>query len=142
MPLLPQIAGGVPGSNLLDDATTVISTIEVQYQKYMSRVKNAVGQWVSAYADPVGKQASVQAVPRQTYNQLGLDLQKQYVNLFISLDVTDLDRDVTGDRFTLPDGRLYQLESQTDWYGIDGGWQGGTGWVGPLLCVAVNYGQN
>jgi hypothetical protein len=125
----------------LDDATQVIDTLTIQYVKYLGRVKNAVGQWISSYATPVDVQASVQAVPRTTYNQLGLDLQKQYVNVFVSLDVTDLDRDVSGDQFILPDGRRYQLESQTDWYGIDGGFQGGIGWVGPLLCVAVDYKQ-
>lgn len=141
MPLLPLMPSGVPGSNLLDDATMVINTIEIQYMAFTSRVTNAVGQWVTTYGASVPVQASIQAVPRNIYQQLGLDLQKQYINVFASLAVTDLDRDVTGDRFVLPDGRLYQIQSQSDWYGIDGGWQGSVGWVGPLLCVAVDYNQ-
>lgn len=139
MPLLPLQPTGVPGSNLLDDATTVINTAIVDYMPYVSRAKNSVGQYVTTYGASVPVEASVQAVPRSVYQQLGLDLQKQYISVFASLQVTDLDRDVTGDRFVLPDGRLYQIQSQTDWFGIDGGWQGGVGWVGPVLCVKVDY---
>lgn len=129
----------IPGSDLLADAFTAIDPVPVQYLKYGSRALNAVGQWVTTYFAAVTAYASVQAIPRGAYKQLGLDLQKKYVSLFVELDVVDLDRDQTGDRFILPDGLTYQIESETDWYGPDGGFYGNTGWVGPLLCVQVKF---
>lgn len=118
-----------PGSNLLEDAFDAIDTIEVQHLAYGSRVENAVGQWVTTYADPVVVEASVQAVPRSAYVELGLDFQKQFVQVFANISVNDVARDVTGDRFILDDGLLYQVASQIDWFTHDG-------WVG-VLCVRV-----
>lgn len=126
-----------PGSNLLDDAFEAIDSIEIQYLKWGSRTKNGVGQWASIFEAAKPVEASVQAVSRDKYVQLGLDLQKEYYNVFASLEATDINRDQAGDRFVFPNGRTYQVESSNDWFGIDGGWQGGTGWVGPILCVRV-----
>ena len=120
-----------PGSDLLADAFTVIDTIQIEYMQYGARVLNPVGQWVTTYMPAVPVQASVQAVPREKYTFLGLDLQKNYVSIFVQLPVIDIDRDQTGDRFVLPDGRMYQIDSQTDWYAVDG-------WVGPVICVKVS----
>ena len=119
----------IPGSNLLEDAFDAIDTIEIGYMKFAQREENAVGQWVAKY-EPVTKiEASVQAVDRKTYVELGLDFQKQYVQVYMSADIIDLDRDTSGDVVILSDSRTYQLESQLDWFPMDG-------WVG-VLCVRV-----
>lgn len=118
-----------PGSNILEEAFGAIDTEVCQWIKYTDRTLNAVGQWVTVYAEPVDVDASVQAVSRNTYMQLGLDLQKDYTNIFVPCDTTDLDRDVTGDRMILPDGKIYQIESTSDWYGMDG-------WT-ECLCIRV-----
>lgn len=128
----------VPGSNLLSIAFRAIAPIKVQYLQFQSRALNAVGQYISAYAAPVDVMASVQAVSRGAYKQFGLDFQKNYVAIYVSVDAVDIDRNVTGDKFILPDGRIYQLENQDDWFGADGGWQGINGWVG-LLAVKVDF---
>jgi hypothetical protein len=127
----------VPGSNLLIQAFAAITPITVQYYAFQSRSTNGIGQFVSTYAPPVPVTASVQAVPREVYQEFGLDFQKNYVMIFALVDSTDLDRDQTGDQFKLPDGRIYQVVSEADWFGEDGGWQGSQGWVGPLICVKL-----
>ncbi len=119
----------IPGDNILEEAFQAIDTEVCKWVKYTSRTLNAVGQWVTIYADPVDVDASVQAVSRNTYMLLGLDLQKDYTNIFVPADTTDLDRDVTGDRMILSDGKIYQIESTSDWYGMDG-------WT-ECLCVRV-----
>lgn len=118
-----------PGSNLLRRAARLIKLQTVGYYMFMSRELNRVKQWVSAFAPSVDIQGSVQAVPRNKYSDLGLDLQRDYVNLFAAKDIQDIDRDRTGDQFTWQN-KLYQIESQTDWYAQDG-------WV---ECLAVKIG--
>jgi hypothetical protein len=120
----------IPGSDILDEAFGCIDTNTIQYIKYIDRTLNDVGQWVSTYQAPIDFEASVQAVNRKTYNQLGLDFQKNYINVFFSVNAVDLDRGVTGDRVQI-NQKLYQIENLSDWYAMDG-------WV-EALCVEVNY---
>ncbi len=110
----------VPGSDLLSEAFAVIDTVEVIYRKYKSRALNDLGFWVAEYEEDVYAEASVQVPDRTTYQQFGLDFQKNYMTLYLSLDAIDLSRDVSGDQFILTDGILYQLESSVPWYDYDG----------------------
>lgn len=121
---------GIPGSNLLDEAFGLIDTVEIQWLPYVDRVLNDARQWVTTYGQPQPIEASVQAVDRQTYVDLGLDFQKDYLQVYACVDSTDVDRDQTGDRFILPDGRVYQIESELPWFMMDG-------WTGSL-CVKVD----
>lgn len=118
-----------PGSNLLRRAARLIKLQPVGYFMWLSRSLNPVKQWISVFAPSVSIRGSVQAVPRNKYEFLGLDFQRDYVNLFAAKDIQDIDRDRTGDQFTYA-GKLYQIESQTDWYMQDG-------WV---ECLAVKIG--
>jgi hypothetical protein len=112
-----------PGSNLLTDAMALIETIEVKYVKDAGRQLNDQGMWVTAYNDPVLVEASVQAPDRNTYIKYGLDMQKNYLKIFLSLDTIDLSRDKSGDQFIIGEqgGEYrYQLESEIPWFPYDG----------------------
>ena len=67
----------IPGSNLLSQALTRIAPTEIQWLQFTGRELNDVRQWVSSFADAVTISASVQAVPRSRYKDLGLDFQKR-----------------------------------------------------------------
>jgi hypothetical protein len=114
----------VPGSNLLRRASRLIKFQTLQYYQFNTRAQNAAFQEVSYFNAPFPLKASVQAVSRNTYAQLGLDLQRQYLNVFASLDMIDLDRDASGDQFIWAErpgqNWLCQLESETSWYSRDG----------------------
>lgn len=118
----------VPGSNILNQALTVIRRQSVQYFQYDGRSLNAVGQYVSDFEQVVTITGSWQPIPQNLYTQLGLDLQKEYFNFYASHDILDLKRDVSGDRIIF-DGMLYQCQSNTEWYAIDG-WKA-------ILCVKI-----
>lgn len=105
----------VPGANLLNEAFACIGTSTVQYQQSLSRALNTVGQWVSTYANPVPIQCSVQAVPRNKYVQLGLDLNKEYVSVFVPRHWKIFERDLTGDQFIF-DKQLFRIENDSDWF--------------------------
>jgi hypothetical protein len=119
----------IPGSNLFNRAARLIRLSPVDYYAQAARSINATGQWIATYNPAVPLPASVQAVPRDTYVQKGLDLQRNYVTVFAAVDAVDLERDAQGDRFVF-DGREYQLESENSWYLRDG-------WA---ECLAVEIG--
>lgn len=112
----------IPGQNLLNMCLTLIAKQSVTYYRFLSRTANSVGQDITTYASPVTIYGSFQAVPRNLYMQLGLDLQKDYSTFYTSNDVLDITRDVSGDQLVY-DGRRYQVESNNDWFTQDG-WKG------------------
>lgn len=105
--------------NLMKMASTVIPLQSMSYTPYASLTINDVGLEVTTYGTTQTLKASIQAVPRTTYEALGLDFQKKYVSVFIERNLLDLGRGVSGDKFTY-NGETYQVESETDWYNVDG----------------------
>lgn len=118
----------IPGQNLLNMALSVIARQTITYYRATGRTLNDVGQDITAYASPVSIVGSLQPVPRQLYEQLGLDLQKSYYTFYTSNNIEDVGRDVSGDQFVF-NGQRYQVESDNDWYAQDG-WKG-------VLCVLI-----
>lgn len=115
-------------TNLLEDALDVVGRQNIQYFPYISRTKNEIGLLVSERGIGRTAEGSIQPIPRQLYESMGLNLQKYYVTIFISKNVIDIARDVAGDQFSYG-GRRFQAESRTDWYGQDG-WDA-------IVCVEV-----
>src|SRR5690349_13786632 len=88
------------------------------YYKFQSRTPNDIGQDVASYAAPVILSGSVQPVPRNLYEQYGLDLQRYYVNFYVSKSMLDVARDVSGDQIDF-DGTRFECLSKTDWFAQD-----------------------
>lgn len=118
----------VPGSNLLNQAFTVIARQTVNYYANTGRTTNSIGLDVTAYASVITLRGSFQPVPRKLYQQYGLDLQKSYYTFYCSANILDVARGVSGDQINF-NGIRYQVESANDWFAMDG-------WVG-VLCVQV-----
>jgi hypothetical protein len=118
----------IPGSNILAQAHRLIGFACFQYLAFKSRVTGATGLDVATYAKAVMVNGSVQPVPRRLYEYLGLDLQKNYYNVFAPNDIIDVERDISGDQIVYQ-GMKLQCESATRWFGIDG-WN-------QILCVQV-----
>lgn len=109
----------VPGSNLLNQALSLIAAQPVMLRRFTGRTVNSIGEYVNTWAAGVAIVGSVQAVPQRMYEQLGLDWNRDYVTLYTSEQVIEVNRDGTGDRLVYG-GRHYLCESLTDWYGQDG----------------------
>jgi hypothetical protein len=118
----------IPGSNILNQALLAIAQQPFSYYAFAARALNSIGQDIATYAAPVGVQGSVQAVPRNLYQVNGLDFDKYYLKFFVSQDVIDVDRDVSGDLMCFH-GNTYQCLSITPWFPMDG-------WV-EILCVKI-----
>lgn len=119
----------IPGSNLLNLAMTVQGLQQVLYYRFISRTTNEIGIDESDYALPIVLTGSLQPVPRDRYEQLGLDFNRNYKTFYASYDIRDLRRDVSGDRIGF-NGNLYECLSANPWYEIDG-------WLS-ILIVEVN----
>ncbi len=109
----------VPGSNLLRQAKSVIRFEDITYFMAASRTTSDDGLYQSKFGPGKTRQGSVQAVPRSAYTYQGLDMQKEYVNLFQCRDAEDLGRDTSGDQFVWNNKR-WQVQSNTEWFGMDG----------------------
>jgi hypothetical protein len=118
----------IPGANILSTALRVLSAQSFQYLACQPRDLNSIGVYVPSYAPPVTLTGSVQPVPRELYERYGLEFQRNYINVFVSRDVIDVARDVSGDKVTF-NGDNYQCMSKTPWYAVDG-WD-------QILCVQV-----
>lgn len=112
----------IPGQNLLNMAFRVIARQGVVYYHYLGRTQNSVGQDISEYSPGKLLLGSFQPVPRALYETLGLDFQKSYWTFYVSSNVSDVARGVSGDQIGF-NGQRYQCESNNDWYQVDG-WKG------------------
>lgn len=119
----------IPGFNILDMALSVIATQTVAYYQYSGRALNNVGQDVNTFAAPIFIDGSLQPVPRQLYQQFGLDFSKDYQLFYVSKNILDLNRDVSGDQIVF-DSQRYQCEQNVEWFAQDG-------WVA-VLCCRIN----
>lgn len=118
----------VPGSNILSMALRVIQPQTLQHYAYTSRAVNSVGDFVDTFAAPVAIQGSFQAINKKLYQELGLNIAKNYSMLITSANVQVTGRDRTGDRVTFA-GRTWLAESDQNWGSVDG-WR-------KILCVEV-----
>lgn len=109
----------VPGSNLLNMALRIIAKQTVQWSHATSRVNNSIGLLEVTYATPVAVVGSFQPVPRNLFEKLGLDFNKEYVSYFTSHTFQDVARDVGPDQFVFA-GDTWECMSNTDWTNVDG----------------------
>lgn len=118
----------IPGANLLSMATRIIATQAFDYYAFVSRTPNAIGQDVATYATPQTLMGSIQPVSRSLYQTYGLDFDRYYLTFYVSENVIDVTRDISGDQMVF-NGNPYQCVQKTDWFPQDG-------WTA-VLCVQI-----
>lgn len=121
----------IPGANLYKLATRLIKPQPILFYKYKGRGLDKQRNWVAMYEDPVHMTASVQAIERNQYIEMGLEWQKNYVKIWAPLDMTDIDRNSSGDLFKFGN-RWFKLEDETPWF-VQDGW---------ASCLAVEIKQS
>lgn len=109
----------VPGSNLLSMALGVIRAQAPQLIAWTGRTKGPTGVFVDTYADPVDIAGSFQPINRAAYQQLGLDLSRNYSVLYTSTPIRCVQPDAAGDLVTYG-GKTHKAESEMDWQAQDG----------------------
>lgn len=104
---------------MLRRANRLIKFQTVQYYAASTRSINQARQYAPGFAAPFALSASVQAVNRNSYAAMGLNFNSFYVQVYASLNMVDLQRDTSGDRF-IYNGDLYQMENGQSWFAQDG----------------------
>lgn len=120
----------IPGANILSQALRVIQPQTLQHRAFVSRVENAAGDTLPTFAAPVSIQGSMQPVNKALYQQLGLNLAKNYSTLFVFGTVQPVARDRDGDLVIFA-GKTWQCESDWDWSGVAE--------YRKILCVEVTF---
>lgn len=115
-------------NNLLETAMSIVGTQNFMYKKFLSREQNNIGIFNSNYETPILIYGQAQAVPRQLYESYGLSFQKDYLMFYISADIMDVSRNISGD-IIIYNNKEYQCLSLTNWHPING-------WVN-VLAVAI-----
>ncbi len=109
-------------SNLLNRALRLLPAQTISYYKDLGRANNEIGVYETNYALPVDIKGSLQAVPLNSYQTLGLDFGKKYVIFYTRTDLITIERNVSGDIFVW-NNEWYQCQSSTDWHKLNG-WMG------------------
>lgn len=111
----------VPGSNLLLAALQLIRPQTVLYYRNTGRTTRPTGLDVATFApaQPI-TQCSVQAVPLNRYESMGLDYKRRYVTLFAPKNVIGVERERSGDEFEYAGKRYSVIEGEADWFMQDG----------------------
>lgn len=114
--------------NLLNAALSLIPPVTVVWRRATGRTQNALGQWVTAYDNPVDLTCSFQPIEKAKYEALGLDMNKHYYVLYGSAALVAVERGTSGDIVDYG-GKRYQFEDSIDWFAYNG-WKG-------IVCVEI-----
>jgi hypothetical protein len=110
----------IPGQNIFKMASMAIGLQTVTWKKFVSRSISDVGIDIPVYDNGTIIKASIQPVSRSVYEQNGLDLQKNYVTIFTSHELIDVQRDHSSDRIIYNGSTFQLLANQGDWFTVDG----------------------
>lgn len=109
----------IPGANVLGIAFSAIAQQPAQFLRAIGRTQNNLGAWVTQYAAPVDVRVSFQSMDSTKYQQLGLDLAKNYYSIWVKLGAEGVNRGASPDRFIVY-GKLYEITTTHDWFMQDG----------------------
>lgn len=116
-------------NNLLKRALKLIPKENYLYYQYLGEETNAFGIKIPTYADPVPiNYGSVQSPENSLYQQLGLDLDKNYKIFYGAMEFKGNELQPQPDRF-LYDGKIFETVKNTNWFNYDG-------WCG-VLAVEI-----
>ena len=84
--------------NITGMAQSVIGKQVYYIERYVHRVRNANGYWVSSYAQPEQRSASIQPLSSQKKQSLGLELMGRYISIISTDEIEAITRSSNPDR--------------------------------------------
>lgn len=106
-------------SNLLNKALKLIPPEQYQYLQFISQEPNEMGIMTANYKDPEMILGSVQSPENSLYQQMGLDLDKNYKIFYGAISIKGNEENPQPDRF-IYDGKTYETVKNSDWFIYDG----------------------
>lgn len=89
------------------------------FYKWIGNTVDSMGRDVPEFAPPIPATGSIQAVSNKMYEQLGLDLNKNYKIVFSPVLIQSIAEKIQPDRI-LYNGRTYEVVENKDWYETNG----------------------
>lgn len=90
-----------------------------QYYRYRETIVDDMGRDIPQYADPKPVTGSIQAVSNKMYEQLGLDLDKNYKIIYSPELIQSIAEKIQPDRIVY-DNRTFEVVEDKDWYETNG----------------------
>lgn len=109
-------------SNLLKKALNIIPGESYKYLKFEREEVNDFGISVPVYAEPVTitpANGMVQSPENSLYQQLGLDLDKNYKIFYGAVSIKGNEDQPQPDQF-IYDGKTFETVRNADWFNYDG----------------------
>lgn len=90
-----------------------------QFLKYKGAAIDPMGRDVPEFEDPVTLTGSIQPVSNKMYEQLGLDLNKNYKVIYSPALMQSIAENLQPDRIVF-ENRTYEITENKDWYSSNG----------------------
>lgn len=111
------------GFNVLNPAMAATAILGCNksfiFLKYKGTTIDMMGRDVPEFAEPITHTGSIQPVSNKMYEQMGLDLDKNYKTVFCSALMQSIAENIQPDRI-IYDGRTFELVENKNWYETNG----------------------
>ena len=109
--------------NLLPIAMNATSVLgcnqQFEFYQFQGSTLDDLGRDIPQYLDPINLKGSIQAVPNKMYEQLGLDLDKNYITVFCPQLIQSLAQNTQPDRI-IWNNRTFEAIETKDWTNLNG----------------------
>lgn len=109
--------------NLLPIAMNATSILgcnqQFEFYQFQGSTLDDLGRDIPQYSDPMNLKGSIQAVPNKMYEQLGLDLDKNYITVFCPQLIQSLATNTQPDRI-IWNNRTFEAIETKDWTNLNG----------------------
>ena len=92
---------------------------QFEFLKYIETTIDDMGRDVPVFADPVLMTGSIQAVPNKMYEQMGLQLDKNYKTVFSLALIQSIAENIQPDRIVY-NGLTFEVVENKNWYETNG----------------------
>ena len=109
--------------NLLPIAMNATSILgcnqQFEFYQFQGSTLDDLGRDIPQYLEPINLTGSIQAVPNKMYEQLGLDLDKNYITVFCPQLIQSLAQNSQPDRI-IWNNRTFEAIETKDWTNLNG----------------------
>lgn len=105
--------------NILMQAHALIPFQPFLWYRWKSNGTDSALLRVSSYQEPVTCHGSIQSVPQDMYERLGLDWEKNYILVYSPNDIKGLDGQQSPDKLVFG-GKNWKVVRVTPWHSYDG----------------------
>lgn len=109
--------------NLLPIAMSATSILgcnqQFEFYQFQGSTLDDLGRDIPQYSDPMNLKGSIQAVPNKMYEQLGLDLDKNYITVFCPQLIQSLAQNSQPDKI-IWNNRTFEAVETKDWTNLNG----------------------